>query len=100
MKAVFWIFIVWSILLILLVIEGILSFGHGLGDLYYLLLLLLFTIITAITIHKLITTENAATIKNRNLIIVLVTTIISLTILKLTIWRGPELPWNGDFFVK
>jgi len=94
-KTTYWIFILWGVLVAVLNLNGNITFGHGLGDVYYLLLLLFFEILVSIITFKIPKNSNKQTTAILFLLFVLAI-IISFT-LKLTIFRGPEYPWDGHF---
>ena len=80
--------------IIILLVLGKITFGHGLGDvfyLFYLLLLMLINAIMVVLIRKKPEYINVITAIN---IIVFI-----YYILKLSILRGVENSWNGSFFV-
>jgi len=90
-----------SLLYLVLVTIGVfnscLTFGHGLGDLGMILILALLnlTLVAVYIIAK----------RNSNLIKILtvfngLTAVLAIVYftLSLTIWRGVELPWNGNLF--
>lgn len=73
-------------------ITGNMTFGHGLGNLYYLLYLVLIIILFLITYI----------VKDkffRWIILILISVILTFLILKLTVFRGGEYSWNGNLFI-
>lgn len=89
--------VIYSILVVILVMIGKLSFGHGLGDLYYiieLVIFLCFIILLNSIKHKI----NYSFFKY--FILLLSVIIILYFSLKLTIYRGVEKPWDGNVFIR
>ncbi len=87
-----WIFNVIYLLLIILTFNGLLSFGHGLGDIYYILQMLVILLLNSVTLIK---SNNV--IKKIFLLLNLI--IIMYFLINLTINRGSEQPWNGKLFI-
>lgn len=96
-KVTYWLFILWSVLVATLNLNATIAFGHGLGDLYYLSILLLFVVFISIVIFKLpkITNNQISAILLLSFILV----IMIVFTLKLTIFRGPEYPWDGNVLI-
>lgn len=86
-------FVIFVILTVILLFYGKISFGHGLGDLYYLVFFVLWSIVI-ISIYIYILKKNNFTLLP--LLYGFIITIIIITIVKLTIFRGPEFHWNGN----
>lgn len=96
-RIIYWLFILWSVLLAVLNLNANIVFGHGLGDVYYLLFLLFFVIvISIINFNKIGNTNKQVT---ATLLLIFMLVIVIAFTLKLTIYRGPEYPWNGRLFV-
>ena len=77
-----------------LILIGKITFGQGLGDFYYLILLLLLLIVFVYIFLK-----NSKKKRSLPLFVSIIQfLIIALFILKITIWRGIEYPWNGFIF--
>ena len=76
-------------------INGVISFGHGLGDAYYLICLLILSIIASVVkfnFFKIIIQD-----KKKGLLFLICLLLILLAFsLKLTILRGAETPWDGN----
>jgi hypothetical protein len=89
---------IWFLLVIFLNLKGDITFGHGLGDLYYLLMLVVLTILSLIFYLKDIKKNTSNTYLFCLFVILLIVVIVSFS-LKLTLLRGPEYPWNGNFFL-
>lgn len=88
-----------SLLILLGVLMGKLSFGLGLGDLGMLIIsLVILILIGSFVFFKRRFTEK---IKSWNWIIsVVILLIVIYLILSLSLWRGVEYPWNGNLFLK
>jgi hypothetical protein len=78
-----------------LVISDSITFGYGLGDLFYFVFLSIILLVQIL----LNFTFSAFKRANRNLIVGFVFSLIySFFIHQLTIGRGSEYPWNGQIF--
>lgn len=89
----FIIFVAVGCLIIFSSLYGKLTFGYGLADLYYIGLFIFFflsTIILSILVRK-----NGL---YRVAIVIAMLVLILITVLQLTIYRGPEYNWNGSLF--
>lgn len=76
---------------------GSISYGHGLGDLFYhAIALAAFTIITILFVIGL-KKKSVDDVLFILMFVAIVLTIVLLT-LKFTIYRGPEYRWNGNVF--
>ena len=93
----FLVYLIWSILIIVLNINGSIAFGHGLGDVIYLGLIFLFTVAFALAYYKWIRKSTYSLWVKIFFVLLLIEILI--VMLKLTIFRGPEYPWNGRFFL-
>src|SRR5688572_40013 len=82
---IYYFFLVWATLIIVFNLSGKIAFGHGLGDAFYLLILLLVTILTTILWVRLKKYNNSVF----SLILLILLTVI-VFMLKLTVYRGPE----------
>ena len=94
----FFIYILWVLLVTFLNLRGNIAFGHGLGDLYYLMSILFITLIIILFYLRIIGKKYA----NRNVIylfIIYLVMVILFYCLKLTLLRGAEYPWNGKIFL-
>lgn len=92
-----------SIVICTLIASGVLleklSFGLGLGDLGMLIAILLFLIVSGVLVF--LKSKFSKKIKKWNLIIgVLMIIGIVYFLLSITIWRGAEIPWDGNMFIK
>lgn len=72
---------------------GRVTFGHGLGDLFYIWFLFGLT-----TIHLLSFLINRNSFKYLVVTNIIVSSLTVYFMLKATIFRGPEYSWKGDFF--
>ena len=97
-KIIYTLFVLWAVLVAILNLNANITFGHGLGDIYYLLFLLLLVIVASVVFFKIAKrlNETSATI----LFLFFVIAVVIAFTLKLTIYRGPEYPWNGKFFLE
>lgn len=96
-KIIYWLFVLWAAVVVLLDLNANVTFGHGLGDVYYLLFIVFCVIIISVFNFKL--TQNAGIqLANVLLLISILVVVIAVT-LKLTIYRGSEYPWNGRLFL-
>lgn len=97
-RAIILIYTIWVVLIVSLCLSGKITFGHGLGDLYYLAGLVLLTLLFLtifLRIRKKVV-ENPMMTYASLFCIVLIIVIFSL---KLTFFRGSEYPWNGAVFL-
>jgi len=91
------IFVLWALLLLGLNLNGNISFGHWLGDIYYLIFLVLF-----VSIMMLIGIKSFKKMSALGQVVFLIFQLggIALFMLQLTIIRGPEFSWNGRLFLR
>lgn len=76
-------------------VKGRVTFGHGLGDVFFFIAtLLITTVILAISIYFSIE------MKSFQYLTLGATGFLIFTIVQITIFRGIELPWNGKVFFK
>lgn len=90
-------YLVIIVLIVILVMNANMTFGHGMGDIYYLGFILFIGIIASL-IWFIILKKNFSKIANAIFYCFLVVELI-LIIIKLTILRGAEYPWNGNLFL-
>ena len=92
-------FVIWLLAVSILNLIGSITFGHGLGDLYYLACLIILSIILFSYYHGVL---RKRTSMNWGIFIYIgiVSAVTIFSVLKLTIWRGPEFPWNGRLFLE
>lgn len=90
-------FIICALLIISGVLSGKISFGHGLGDLYYILYLAIALIIITILFIAAKRDSNNSPLS----FILLLSIIGSLAFFfaKLSYFRGTEYPWNVNLFI-
>ena len=95
-KIFYYLFLLWVVLLIVFNINATITFGHGLGDIYYLLLLFFITISISLVRVRQLKKGNKT-----GMVILLMSFVIVIIffMLKLTLYRGPEYPWNGRLFL-
>ena len=88
-------FTVFFSVMVLGILTGFLTFGNGLGDLYYLISIIFILIINS---YLLLTKKNGEQRSNFFKINYLVSVLIILIffLLRLTYFRGSEYPWNGS----
>ena len=83
---------------------SIITFGHGLGDLYELMFLIVISIILFIfyfILFKIFKNKSSKILSLLKIIYYLcMTSIIVWFSLQLTLFRGSEYKWNGDIFFK
>lgn len=86
-------YLLWTLTISSLIFIGKLTFGHGIGDIVYLILLVLLLLVFGYFIYR---NEKL----NRPIILIVFMLVSVLLIgLKITIWRGSEYPWNGELFL-
>lgn len=83
-----------NILIVILCINGKMTYGYGLGDLFVLILNILVIITNIITMFKI----QKLTSCSKNIFMLINIIILIAIILKLTIYRGSEYLWNGSIF--
>jgi len=87
-------YLLWTFSILILIFSGKVTFGQGLGDLFYLVLLIIMQIFFGYLFYLNIKGKiNFPLVISLLLIIILI-----LFTLKMTIWRGIEYPWNGNVF--
>lgn len=96
---IFFFYLLWFAFIVFLNLKGNIGFGHGLGDWYYIFLIFFLTILTLYFYFKIIKNTQPNKKMIYLFIIFIVIIIISFS-LKLTLFRGPEFPWNGDVFLQ
>lgn len=88
------IYLVWTIVILTLIFCGKVTFGQGIGDFFYLVILIVSQIVFGYLFFKSLRNKIDLSI----VIPVLQIIIVLLFTLKMTIWRGIEYPWNGNVF--
>lgn len=86
----------WTGLIMLLFLLSEITFGYGLGDLYFLIMVILFFLV--FTALRIIIAKNKQHFFLNSIFITLMLATIVYFSLKLTVYRGPEYKWNGDLF--
>ena len=95
----------WTVFLLyvalsVLILNGKVTFGHGLGDLFYLIIVALAGLIQLI-INLTFAHPKKEEFKKKNATVGVVFLIILFLFgLKFTFGRGPEMKWNGKVFVE
>lgn len=99
LNILFFCYLAWAICVIALNLNANIAFGKGLGDSFYLLILLILSVIYSIVYFKFFKKNTG-----NNYTVILFCAILIITVsyffLKLTIWRGAEYPWNGELFLE
>lgn len=96
-RITFFIYLLWMLLVEFLNFRGYIAFGHGLGDLYYLISLIFFSV-SAIYFYLQLVKGKYSRGKAILFVIYLLMVIIFYC-LRLTYLRGAEYPWNGNLFL-
>lgn len=94
-KALYLFYAAFTGLFIFLNLGGKITFGYGLGDLYMLFFFMIVFVIISVIRTKL-------RLRNNILNVVLITLIglsVLFFVLKITLFRGNEYPWNGRLFL-
>lgn len=96
-KIVYWVFVLWAVIIILLNLNANIAFGYGLGDVYYLLLLVFFVIVISIINFKVLRGKENH-LANIFLLLFILVIVIAFT-LKLTTYRWARifLEWEAVF---
>ena len=100
MKVIKWIsYIILTsfVILLLLSVIGFLSFGYGVGDIVFVLILFLSTVSYLFCVRY--TIKKNQIVQLRNLSILFLIILLSI-IFKATVGRGIEYPWNGKIFYR
>ncbi|RAJ05427.1 hypothetical protein LX64_02585 [Chitinophaga skermanii] len=95
-KSIKYYYIVMSVILsliILLFIFGLITFGQGIGDLFYIALVIILYIFFAIAKNIILRKTQSLIFRYVFLILMVLSTIYFL--LRVSILRGVEYPWNG-----
>ncbi len=93
-RLIFGVYFLFMIFLIIGNWKGYITYGYGLGDLFYLILAVIALLITSVLAFHVF-------IKRRRLMLFLMFLIFSIVIffgLNATIYRGSEYKWNGQIF--
>jgi hypothetical protein len=98
-KFISWTFVIYQFMIMLLSLNGSITFGDGLGDLGMLLVYFIILIILSVFISIAGKIKNIKRQKIIRYFILGFCFISALTMtLYFTIWRGPEHPWDGKVF--
>ena len=89
-------YFIWSLTILSFIFGGKIVFGQGIGDMFYLILLLVLQIIFGYVFFLNI--KNKVALPKIKLVTILLIVFVLLFTLKMTIYRGMEYPWNGNFF--
>ena len=79
------------------VLLGKLTFGHGLGDLFYILYLAIALIIITILFIAVKRDSNNSPLSF--ILLLSIITSLAFFIANLSYFRGTEYPWNGKLFI-
>ena len=94
-----WVIIFYFIGIIILMLTGHIVFGHGSGDLFYLLLIILVLVIQLTLTGVAYSRQNQRGWKFSFLIVGSIFLLVAIYLtFKFTIGRGPEFLWNGKVF--
>ena len=96
-RIAFFSYILWVSFVVFLNFKGDIAFGHGLGDLYYLIFIIFLTVLSLIFYVRI--KKNFDNKKMIYLFIVYLIVIVVSFCLKLTLFRGGEYPWDGKVFM-
>ncbi len=97
-RIAFFSYLLWFSFVVFLNLKGDIAFGHGLGDLYYLIFLVSLTILSLIFYLRII----KGYLANKKMIYLFIVYLIVIVVsfsLKLTLFRGAEFPWDGNIFL-
>lgn len=92
-KYIFTLYISLTVLVIILSLQGRITFGHGLGDLFYMI----FIVIAGLMIGLLLFKKDFEHF--RVILLILALFLLVFMSLKLTVFRGPEYKWNGKILI-
>lgn len=99
LKIIFYSYILFILIVMLLNLNANITFGKGLGDIYYLIILFVLSVGYSIFYFKSFNKKNEKQ-KGKILFCSVLLATILLVILKLTILRGAEYTWNGKLFLE
>jgi hypothetical protein len=91
-------YLFWFAVVMFFNLKGDIVFGHGLGDLYYLIGLIFFSIVGLILFLK-IAKEKVINKKKGYSFVIYLVIVMALFCLKLTLFRGAEYPWDCTIFM-
>ena len=93
-------YLIWVVLLSLIAwasIDGVIHFGYGLGDLYYVIMVIAALIVSAII--KIILAKRSDDQSTHHIFLAACLIFLIFIILKFTLLRGIESPWDGRIFM-
>jgi len=90
-------FIICALLIIAGVLSGKISFGHGLGDLLYLVYVAIITII--LTLLFITAKRRRDNLALRIILLLSIIGSLAFFFAKLSYFRGTEYSWNGNLFI-
>lgn len=93
-KIAYAVFLVLIVLVVTFNVFGKITFGYGIGDLFYLVF-----IIGSSGILSFFFLVNRFS-SFRVAVLVVMISLVIFTVLKLSIYRGREYSWNGNFFLE
>ncbi|PUZ24222.1 hypothetical protein GA0116948_107198 [Chitinophaga costaii] len=90
-SVLFWVFIFYILLIIVSNLVGLVTFGRGLGDIYFLIWIIV-SVILSICLKFFVNKFDAFVVVVGMLLSIFIT-------LEISIWRGIEYKWNGHIFL-
>ena len=94
----YWTYLALNLLLFQLVLAGNMTFGHGLGDLFMLLAMGLLLLVIGLAVCLKSKVQKYIPFWNLLIGLAIIMSLVYF-LLSLTIWRGPEMGWNGKIFI-
>lgn len=94
MKYIFWLLSAWTAAVIILSIPGKITFGNGLGDLQMLMIVVAFWFLATVFTFAIARDRQSKPLSVTFTVAVLL--FIAFISLRLTLWRGPAYPWDGQ----
>ncbi len=91
--------ILFLIIEIILLLNGVLTFGYGLGDLFYLFVDIFFIVILIVCLLIIIIKKIQLKTITRLIFYSIIFLFLAYNIYSFTIGRGVESPWNGKVFI-
>lgn len=97
-KIIYWLFAAWFTFVAFMTFgRQQITFGYGLGDVFYLFLILLFFVVASILRYIMSRKRGRYVIAQIVLSLAIVAFIVYMT-LAMTLNRGIEYPWQGNWF--
>ena len=95
-----WLILVYLISIVILAINGKITFGHGLGDLFYILGISL-GILAQLILNLIFSRKKFLSKRDQSnwIIGILFLGIAILVTYEFTLGRGPEYKWNGEILI-